>query len=121
MISKKSNARVLMGRRGEKLASDFLTQQGYTLLAQNYRYKKGEIDIIVSKSDILIFVEVKTRKNSLYGYPEESAMRESKKEKIIETAEGYVMEINWKGNIRFDIISVILRKVPEIKQFTDVF
>ena len=120
-MAKESKKTVVIGKIGEELAVDFLIQKGYVLLKQNYRYGRGEIDIIVSQFDILVFVEVKARKNSYYGYPEESAIQERKKEKIIETAEGYIMETNWEGKIQFDIISIILKKVPEIKHFRDVF
>src|SRR5215216_1342511 len=58
------------GREGETLAANFLVAKGYEIVARNYRYRRGEIDLIVRKDDWLLFVEVKTRSSTAYGDPE---------------------------------------------------
>ena len=93
------------GDRSEALASQFLEAKGYLILKRNYRYGRNEIDIIASRNDLLLFVEVKSRKNTSYGYPEEF-VSEKQIERIQEAAEEYIYATNWKGRIRFDIISV---------------
>ncbi|UCF98960.1 MAG: YraN family protein [Spirochaetaceae bacterium] len=47
------------GREGEERAGKFLSQGGYTILARNFRSRRGEIDIIAEKDDRIVFVEVK--------------------------------------------------------------
>lgn len=60
------------GKFGEDLARKFLQKQGYKILERNYRIRGGEIDIIAIDHDTLVYVEVKTRTNHLFGRPEES-------------------------------------------------
>lgn len=62
-----------LGFRGEQLASQYLQSKGYTLLQKNFRAKQyGEVDLIVQKNDLLVFVEVKTRLSTEFGLPEEA-------------------------------------------------
>lgn len=96
------------GDAGEAVAADFLRQQGYEIVDQNFVYNHGEIDIIAREGTTLVFVEVKTRKNLHFGEPEE-AVTPKKQELIRRTAEGYVQ----KNTIidvecRFDVVSVIV-------------
>jgi putative endonuclease len=60
------------GILGEKLAGEFLGKNGYSILETNYRCPEGEIDIIARQEDILVFVEVRTKKSRRFGSPEES-------------------------------------------------
>ena len=56
------------GNSGEEIAAEFLTSQNFTIISRNFRYKKaGEIDIIASKNNLLIFVEVKNRTSNYFG------------------------------------------------------
>ncbi len=70
----------------------------------------------------LVFVEVKARRgNPRFGYPEE-AVADKKIEKIQEGAEAFIVEQNWLGPIRFDIVSVQLSsQEPHITYFKDAF
>lgn len=113
-------SKITTGRRGEDVAAVFLQGKGYELLARNYRYKHAEIDLIVKKESLLVFVEVKTRASAAFGEPE-SFVNEKKADKIIEGAEHFIYENNWQGNIRFDIVSVKLGSKPEVVHFEDAF
>jgi putative endonuclease len=106
------------GSRGEALAADFLIEKGFELVAKNYRYKHAEIDLIVKRDNLLVFVEVKTRNSTSFGEPE-SFVSEKKATKIFEGAEHYIFENNWNGNIRFDIVSVKPGATPVIEHFED--
>jgi len=64
------------GAQGEALASQFLIEQGYQILARNWRHHHLEVDIIASKNDWLHIVEVKTRYSFKYGLPEESISKQ---------------------------------------------
>ncbi|MBI4733528.1 MAG: YraN family protein [Rubrobacteridae bacterium] len=99
-----------LGQRGEELSAVFLRSNGYSILHRNYRTKIGEIDIVATKSGILIFCEVKTRQSAAYGYPIEAVT--PKKQKTIRTiAEYYVATdktIQKFDEIRFDVISITI-------------
>ena len=114
------NDKAITGAKGENLAADFLVQKGFEIVARNYRYKHAEIDLIVRTPKLLVFVEVKTRRSSSFGEPE-SFVDSKKAAKILEGAEQFIFENNWKGNIRFDIISVKLGATPEVVHFEDAF
>ena len=58
-----------MGKEGEELAAEYLVKQGYTIEARNWRYGHEEIDIIARKDDLLLIVEVKTRRSNYFGQP----------------------------------------------------
>ena len=96
-----------LGNNGEDLAIQFLIEHKFTIIERNYRFGKGEIDIIARDSgDVLVFVEVKTRMNDNYGDPEFSITK-GKQRQIIKTAEGYLYERNITDtSCRFDVITI---------------
>lgn len=95
-----------LGKRGEQLAQKYLKNLGYEIIIVNYRCKLGEIDIIATKDDYLVFVEVKTRRNKNYGLPYESVSFE--KQKTIRRVAAYYLKANniFQKNCRFDVVSV---------------
>jgi putative endonuclease len=98
-------SKVAIGRDAEHKAIHFLEGKGYVFIAANYRYKRGEIDLIMKDGEILVFIEVKARKNDEFGYPEQW-VSSKKLDLIQQTAEGYMIQCNWHGRIRFDIVSI---------------
>ena len=56
------NGKIAVGEKGENIVADFLKQSGYAIIGRNYHSRYGEVDIIAVKSEIIAFVEVKTRK-----------------------------------------------------------
>ncbi len=110
--------KIKTGTKGENLAANFLKQKGFEIVCRNYRFKHAEIDLIIRKQDWLIFVEVKTRTSTDYGEPEDF-VDDHKARKIFEAAEEYIFSTNWQGHIRFDIVSVKLKALPEIMHFED--
>lgn len=99
---------------GERLAAKYLKKQGYQILAQNYKAKMGEIDIILVDKDILVFVEVKQRKSADFGAPREFVTKE-KQRKIKNTAQLYMMKNKHSGNVRFDVVEVLGDEINHIK------
>jgi len=99
-----------------------LVKKGYSILERNYRHKRNEIDLIVKKEQLLVFVEVKTKSYTHYGQPEEM-VDQAKADRVISAAENFVFEQDWSHNIRFDIVSVLMKgeRVHEIKHFEDAF
>lgn len=94
-----------LGEMAEKRAVEFLRQQGYHIIAQNYRWRGGEIDIIARDGDFLVFVEVKARSSSNFGLPEE-AITEHKKHKLIMTAQRYIAQHKPELDMRFDVVAI---------------
>ncbi len=111
---------IKVGKEGEKLAADYLIENGFEVIKRNYRYRRFEIDIIAKKEETLVFVEVKTRSANYFGEPEE-ALDEKQSAQIIEAAENFILETDWEGDIRFDIISVLKRGKIKITHFEDAF
>jgi len=95
------------GLDGEELASLYLTGKGYEVLEKNWRFQHAEIDILARKDDVLIIAEVKTRKSSFFGEPEEFVNRQKQKH-LIKAANAYVEKNDLDVEVRFDIISVLV-------------
>lgn len=96
----------LIGLRGESFAVDYLEQLNFQILERNWRYKRAEIDIIACKQQTIIFVEVKARSGYRFGQPEEFVG--VAKQRLMEGAAlAYIHLIKHRGEIRFDIISIL--------------
>ena len=91
---------------GEKMAQKYLKDNKYEIIENNYYTRNGEIDIIARKQNTIIFVEVKTRKNTAFGFPAEF-VDYKKQQKIMKTAQLYINDnFNAEFDYRFDIIEV---------------
>ncbi len=109
------------GKRGEELAANYLKEKGYEIIERNYRWKRFEIDLIVKKEPFLVFVEVKTKTNTTFGYPEDDVTPQKAKQ-VMTAAEEFVYETGWKKEIRFDIVAVIIKgQSIEIEHIIDGF
>ena len=94
------------GRLGEDLALTYLLKQGYQLVTRNYNCKLGEIDLIVTKDGLTIFVEVRSLRSNRFGRPEES-VRKTKRDKVRRIAQFYLHDQSqWDIPVRFDVIAV---------------
>ena len=78
-----------MGRRGETIAIDALTQQGYQIVERNWYCPVGEVDVVARQSNIWYFFEVRTRRGSAFGNPEES-LTTAKQQRMIKVALTYL-------------------------------
>ncbi|MGI5893343.1 MAG: ribonuclease HII [Candidatus Merdivicinus sp.] len=97
------------GMTGEAAAANFLAQEGYLLLMQNYRCLGGEIDLIAEKDGFLAFCEVKARQtnDSQLNVPAE-AVTLAKQRRLIRAAMCYIQEHPSELQPRFDVIEVRL-------------
>ncbi len=109
------------GKFGEELAVQFLEKNGYEILDLNWEYRKAEIDIVALKDNTICFIEVKTRSGTGFGMPE--TFVEEKKQELLElAADEYLHIMEHTGDVRFDIISIILNNIStEITHLEDVF
>ncbi|MGN6475912.1 MAG: YraN family protein [Flavipsychrobacter sp.] len=110
------------GIKGEQIAENFLLRKGYTILERNWRFGKKEIDIIAETNGLLVFVEVKTRATTYFGYPED-AVSASKQDFMKLSAEAYIAAHVQFSEVRFDVISIIFVNdtVKEILHIEDAF
>ncbi len=95
-----------LGPFGEQLAVDFLIKNGYSVLDRNVRFKKFEVDIVATKENKLIVVEVKARNTAEIGEPWRAVTR-SKQRQIIQVADYYVQSRSIDMDVQFDIISIV--------------
>jgi len=103
------------GNYGEDLACQFLKEQGYKIIERNFRIRGGEIDIVALDGETLVYVEVKTRTQKIFGRPEESVTFH--KIRFLERAVKFYR--NSRRNLpeaeRIDVLSIDLE--PEIPHF----
>lgn len=102
----KNTARQKLGSIGERLAAETLRERGYRILEYNFRCRHGEIDLIAEDEDDLVFVEVKTRRGTAFGRPEE-AVTLSKRRKLVEVA-SYYLDLHAQPDRawRIDVVAV---------------
>lgn len=103
------------GLGGEDRATNYLKDKNYRILARNFKTKIGEIDIIAKDKDSIVFVEVKTRKNDMFGLPRE-AVTPFKQRKIRMVATQYLKShggLNQK--CRFDVIDILGGEITHIE------
>lgn len=96
-----------IGTRGEEIAVEYLAGKGYLVKERNWRFGKNEIDIIAVQGNELVIVEVKTR-SSRYLLEPFLAVTKTKQRLLIRAANAYVRRVNYCGDVRFDVVSIIL-------------
>jgi putative endonuclease len=125
MVLDSKKSRLKLGDSGEKVAANYLIAQGYEILAANFSntkgYRLGEVDLVVkNKQGKIIFVEVKTRKNTKsddnYGIFPENAITPSKIQKLEKAAAVFLklndlMEVAWRIDAVAVIFNYVTRKV----------
>jgi putative endonuclease len=94
-----------LGAWGEEKAARYLEQQGYRILERNFHSRFGEIDLVAEDDEFLVFVEVRLRKNTRYGLPEET-VDHRKQHKLRLTAEFYLQRHPTKKQPRFDVVAL---------------
>lgn len=95
-----------LGQQGENLAVALLQKNGYSILAENWRFGKNELDIVARIGDTMVFVEVKTRSTDTFGNPSKSVSK-GKQKRTIEAANAYLEKFEIDLEARFDIISIV--------------
>lgn len=105
--AEQKDSRKSLGAQGERLALELLQEKGYRILHCNWRCRTGEIDIVAEDGSTLVFVEVRTRRNTgRFGTPEES-VNIRKQLQIRETANMYLyLQKAYDRELRFDVVAV---------------
>ncbi|HEX6479629.1 MAG TPA: YraN family protein [Ktedonobacteraceae bacterium] len=112
----KKGARQGLGRTGERMAGEALLRQGYSIVERNFRCRHGEVDLVAEHEGELVFVEVKTRRGTAYGRPEE-AVTFRKQQKILEVASFYLdahdcSQRSW----RIDVVAVQFNQAGKFEE-----
>lgn len=130
--SEKAGKRNKIGALGEKIAEKYLRDYGFALVERNFLQKWGEIDLIMEKSGVIHFIEVKT--NS-YGtvlqlqdsytnaYRPEEQLTIQKYQKLTRTIETWVYKESYPGEYQLDLVTVRLveqEKYSEVEYFVNV-
>ncbi|MGC8784453.1 MAG: YraN family protein [Armatimonadota bacterium] len=92
-------------RAGERIAAQYLSRKGCTILQQNWRCPHGEVDIVAQDGDTILFIEVKARHNIEYTLPRE-AVDERKQARLRRCAELYLSLFYPDAVCRFDVVEV---------------
>ena len=117
-----TSARGRLGQWGENQARLHLEARGFQIVAANYRCRWGEVDLVARLGQELVFVEVKTRRGSDFGAPEES-ITPAKAQHLLATAQDYLQtqlqpadaaNASW----RIDLVSVHLDKSGKLQQIS---
>jgi len=112
------------GRRGEEAAYFYLREQGYVIVARNYRSprSRSELDLVGWEGDTLCFIEVKTRTTRAV-LPAEAAVDAEKQRDLSRVAREFLRRMKGDPLFRFDIVSVYpeSERAPEIELFRQAF
>ena len=110
-----------LGKWGEDLAASYLEEQGYEILERDWKSGHHDLDIVARDESTLVIVEVKTRRNRLFGDPEE-AIDYKKRLSLQSAANHYVKSHRTKAPVRIDVISIVgtIGNTPEIDHIKDV-
>lgn len=110
-----------LGKWGEDMAAAYLQEKGYSILERDWKSGHHDLDIIAQEGNTLVVVEVKTRRNRLFGDPEE-AIDYKKRRGLLSAINHYVKTHHTCRSVRFDVISVVgmIGTTPEIDHIKDV-
>lgn len=101
-----SSSRRRLGAQGERIAANYLRECGYVIRETNFRCPEGEIDIVAQDGECLVFVEVRTRRGTSLGTPEESITK-AKQKRLINLAHAYTQEREGlPQDFRIDVVAV---------------
>lgn len=116
------NLKRVKGDEGERYTRKWLARRRYKIIDTNYSCRYGEIDIIAKNKDCICFVEVKTRSSQSIDRPA-AAVDYRKQQRIIATAEHFLMSFGAALQPRFDVAEVILdgTKVLEFNYIENAF
>jgi putative endonuclease len=102
--------KIKLGAKGEDIVVHYLKSRGYRILERNYRVRLGEIDVIAEQGDELVFIEVKTRSDNLFGSPFESVTMQKQKQ-LSKVALEYISKHGCHNrSARFDVVGIELHE-----------
>ena len=112
----------IVGNEGESRAAACLEAKGFQMLERNWRTKRGEVDIIAVKNDILVFVEVKTLPNGTLDMIQRE-LNYQKRQRIIKTSKRFLLKHREYNNsyVRFDVIVIDMPGLEPVYHIENAF
>lgn len=112
-----------LGVIGENIAVSYLLKKGYRILDRNKHYRTGELDIIATDCDEVVFVEVRTRRNNPF-LPADQTVGPDKLHKLTSAVSSWITEMQYDGFCRIDLIAITIypnreNKIEHIKSITE--
>jgi len=124
MAGRVLSKRLALGQRAEALAAAYLEERGYTIVVRNWRRPEGELDLVVAREGLCIFVEVRSRTGVERGHPLET-VNASKRARVLRAARLYLDEEKPPAAVfRFDVVGVTFSlddTPPELIHIEDAF
>ena len=119
-MERKSTKKI--GNEGENIACEFLVQNGYEIIARNWRTRTGEIDIIAQKCDTIVFVEVKAIAHCTFDMIE-GKINYQKQERILKTSKRFLLKHRQysKSYVRFDVIIIDMPGLEPVYHIENAF
>lgn len=113
----------MLGSRAEEIAVQFLINRGWQVIHRNFATRRGEIDVIALKEDVLAFVEVKSGRKGGYGVPAQRVGAVKQRRLILAAEEFLLTHPTEADSIRFDVIELSPSREEEwkITQIEDAF
>ena len=96
-----------LGQLGEDIARRHLEERGYALREANYRCRWGEVDLVMEHEGAVVFVEVRTKRSTAFGTPEESVTA-AKQKRLTATAYTYLQEHELDVPFQIDLVAIVL-------------
>ena len=109
----KTSARVL-GEKGEDAAAAWYVKDGWRIVARNWHCREGELDIVATKDDVVVFCEVKSRASERFADPA-LAVDFRKQQKLRKAAFRWLARQPWHEQLRFDVAIVVRGQVRIIE------
>ena len=100
------NHNIALGKYGEDLAVQWLRKNGFSIIDRNRRYRRCEIDIVAEKNNILHSIEIKTRRNDHFGFPEQSIT--PAKRKNMEAATAALLETSAFTAVQMHVLAITI-------------
>lgn len=108
------------GILGESIAAAYLQKKGYRLIARNFTIRGGELDLIATHQNTLVFIEVKTRSGTQFGTAEE-AITPWKLRALIKTAQFFsLQQPKLPKALRIDLVAVHLSQFGELEHIEHI-
>lgn len=112
-----------LGELGEEKCAQLFLSKKYKIIERNWRFHKNEIDLIAENKNEIVFVEVKTRSKSHWGYPE-NFLSNSQIKRLLEAVNAYINIKKINKKVRFDVVSIIVDvkngNSMQIEHFEDI-
>ena len=108
-VSRLRAHRAELGRAGEKAAAELLRKRGYEIVGTGFLARRGEIDLVCRRGNVLVVVEVKTRTGDAFGTPIE-AVGSRKRRALMSAAAEYRALSEWRGPIRYALVGITVRQ-----------